>query len=84
RLRLEDSEILEEKKDLAAVIIQSPKEIVDTPGCISMFYNAISRRGINIEETISCYTETVIVVKMEDSTRVYSILADLISSARKA
>ncbi|MEM1989905.1 MAG: hypothetical protein QW782_04655 [Candidatus Bathyarchaeia archaeon] len=83
RMRLESSEILEEKKDLAAIIIQSPKEIVDTPGCISMFYNAISRRGINIEETISCYTETVIVVKMEDSTRVYSILADLISKCQK-
>ncbi|MEM1530223.1 MAG: hypothetical protein QW502_02475 [Candidatus Bathyarchaeia archaeon] len=83
RLKLEASEILDEKSNLAAIIIQSPREIVDTPGCIAMFYNAISRRQINIEETISCYTETVIVLKMEDSTRVYSILADLISNARK-
>ncbi|MEM2341878.1 MAG: hypothetical protein QXX94_02995 [Candidatus Bathyarchaeia archaeon] len=84
RLRLEANEILDEKRDLAAIIIQSPKEIVNTPGCITMFYNAISRRQINIEETISCYTETVIVLRMEDSTRVYSILADLIANARKS
>ncbi|MCX8170535.1 MAG: ACT domain-containing protein [Candidatus Bathyarchaeota archaeon] len=83
RLKLEVSEILDEKRNLAAVIIQSPREIVDTPGCITIFYNALSRKGINIEETISCYTETVIVVRMEDSTRVYSILADLVLDARK-
>ncbi|MBS7648732.1 MAG: hypothetical protein QXK89_00755 [Candidatus Bathyarchaeia archaeon] len=84
RSRFEDTGILDEKLNLAAVIIQSPREIVDTPGCIMMFYNAISRRQINIEETISCYTETVIVLKMEDSAKVYGILADLISSARKS
>jgi signal transduction histidine kinase len=84
RSRFEPSEILDEKRNLAAVIIQSPREIVNTPGCITMFYNAISRRQINIEETISCYTETIIALKMEDSARVYNILADLISNARKS
>jgi len=84
RLKFEDTEILDEKRNLAAVMVQSPKEIVNTPGCIMTFYNAISRRQINIEETISCYTETIIVLKMEDSVKVYSILADLISDARKS
>ena len=83
RLKFEDTEILDERQNLAAVIVQSPKEIVNTPGCIMMFYNAISRRGINIEETISCYTETIIVLKTEDSVKVYSILTDLISDARR-
>ncbi len=81
--KFEDTEILDEKHNLAAVIVQSPREIVDTPGCIITFYNAISRRQINIEETISCYTETIIVLKMEDSVKVYSILTDLISDARR-
>lgn len=83
RLKFEDTEILDEKRNLAAVMVQSPKEIVNTPGCIMMFYNAISRRLINIEETISCYTETIIVLRMEDSVKVYSILTDLISDARR-
>ena len=84
RLKFEDAEILDERRNLAAVIVQSPKDIVDTPGCIMMFYNAISRRQINIEETISCYTETIIVLRTEDSVKVYSILADLISDARRS
>jgi len=84
RLKFEDAEILDERQNLAAVIVQSPKDIVDTPGCIMMFYNAISRRQINIEETISCYTETIIVLRTEDSVKVYSILADLISDARRS
>jgi len=84
RLKFEDAEILDERQNLAAVIVQSPKDIVDTPGCIMVFYNAISRRQINIEETISCYTETIIVLRTEDSVKVYSILADLISDARRS
>ena len=84
RLKFEDAEILDERRNLAAVMVQSPKDIVDTPGCIMMFYNAISRRQINIEETISCYTETIIVLRTEDSVKVYSILADLISDARRS
>ena len=84
RLKFEDAEILDERRNLAAVMVQSPKDIVDTPGCIMMFYNAISRRQINIEETISCYTETIIVLRTEDSVKVYSILADLISDTRRS
>ncbi|OYT47039.1 hypothetical protein B6U79_04755 [Candidatus Bathyarchaeota archaeon ex4484_231] len=76
-------EILEEKRDLAAIIVQSPRGIVDTPGCIASFYNPLSRGQINIEETISCFTETVIVVKMEDAARAFSLLTDLISNVRK-
>lgn len=79
--RFEDTEIIDEKQNLAAVIIQSPKEIIDTPGCISTFYNAIARRGINIEETISCCTDTVIVLGMSESVKAYGILTDLIARA---
>ncbi|MBS7654628.1 hypothetical protein KEJ43_06115 [Candidatus Bathyarchaeota archaeon] len=78
-----DTEILDEKHGLAAIIIQSPHEIVSTPGCISFFYNAVSRGQINIEETISCYTETVIFLKIDDSTKAYSILTELIADTRK-
>ncbi|MBS7634289.1 hypothetical protein KEJ34_02155 [Candidatus Bathyarchaeota archaeon] len=81
--KFEDTEILDEKHGLAAIIIQSPHEIVSTPGCINFFYNAISRGQINIEETISCYTETVIFIKIDDSTKAYSILTELIADARK-
>jgi len=77
-------EILAEKRGLAALIVQSPQGIVETPGCIVAFYNPISRAHINIEETASCFTETIIVLSMEDAARAFSILAELISQMRRS
>jgi hypothetical protein len=76
-------EKLEERQNLAAMMVQSPHGIVETPGCIVTFYNPIARSQINIEETVSCFTETVIVLKMEDAARAFSLLTDLITNARK-
>jgi len=76
-------DILGERRNLAALIVQSPREIVDTPGCIVAFYNPISRAHINIEETASCFTETIIILRMEDAAKAFSILSDLISEMRK-
>ena len=41
--------VIDQKQNLATVIIRSPDEIIDTPGCVQAFYNAVSRRHINIE-----------------------------------
>lgn len=76
--------ILDEKQNLAAITVQSPRGIVDTPGCIVAFYNPISRSGINIEETVSCFTETIIILRMEDAAKAFTILTDQITNARKA
>jgi len=78
-----EEEILDEKENLAAIILQSQRAIVDTPGCVAAFYNPISRRRINIEETISCFTETIIVLRMEDAQTAFSLLTELIANARK-
>ena len=58
-------------------------DITTTPGCVQTFYNAISRRHINIEETMSCYTETIIILAMEDVSKAFEALTELISEARK-
>lgn len=77
------SDILEEELGLAAVIVSSPPEIVKTPGCLLAFYNQVSRRHINIEDTVSCYTDTILVVRLEDVGRTFAALTDLISSSRR-
>jgi len=76
-------EITEEKRNLAAIMMQSPREIIDTPGCIAAFYNAISRIHINIEETMSCSTDTIIVLSMNDIGKAFTVLKDLIAEARE-
>lgn len=76
--------ILDERQDLAAIIIHSPREIIDTPGCAIAFYNTVSRRHINIEETMSCFTDTIMALRMKDVGRAFTALTDLIADARKS
>jgi|BEDMetMinimDraft_1075159.scaffolds.fasta_scaffold00143_11 aspartokinase len=77
-------DILSSSKNLAAIVVQSPPEIASTPGCVITLYGQVSRRGINIEETISCYTETMIVVQERDVGKALEALAELISSTKEA
>jgi aspartokinase len=76
-------DILEIEDDLAAIIVHSPKEIIKTPGCAIAFYNQLARRHINIEDTVSCYTDTIVLVKMEQAGKAFNALTDLISNSRK-
>ncbi len=78
-----EKELLDKRENLAAIILCSPIEMVTTPECVLTFYNAVSRRHINIEETMSCFTDTIIVLSMEDVSKALAALTDLISEARK-
>lgn len=75
-------DILDERRGLAAIIVHSPKEIIKTPGCAIAFYSPVSRRQLNIEETMSCFTDTIIVLRMEDVGKAFAALTDLITEAR--
>ena len=75
-------DILEVESDLAAIIVHSPEGIIKTPGCAIAFYNQLAARHINIEDTVSCYTDTIVLVKMIDVGKAFNALTDLISSIR--
>jgi aspartokinase len=79
---LSGAEVLEEGDDGAAVTVHSPEEIQTTPGCISAFYNQLSRRRVNVEDTVSCYTDTIMVVDMKDAGKAFEALAELINEER--
>lgn len=80
---LADFVMLEEGDDYAAITVQSPPLIMQTPGCVINFYNQISRRHVNIEDTVSCFTDTIIVVKMKEVGKAFSALTELITEERK-
>ncbi len=82
RRALSGGEILEEGEEYAALIVHSPDEIISTPGCISSFYNQLSRRHVNVEDTVSCYTDTILVVSMKDASRAFETLTELIGQER--
>jgi len=78
-----NSNILEVEAGLAAIIVNSPERIIKTPGCAFAFYNQLARRHINIDDTVSCYTDTIMLVNMVDVGKAFNALAELISSCRR-
>jgi len=66
--------------DLTLIILCSPRDLQDTPGCVSVMLNAIAAEGINVLEFISCHTDTLMVVRNADAARVYGILNGLIGN----
>jgi len=77
-------DVLEVEGNLAAIIVQSPEEIIKTPGCALIFYNQLARRHVNIEDTVSCYTDTIMLVNMNDVAKAFNALTELITEARKS
>lgn len=67
--------------NLTLIILCSPRELQDTPGCVSVILSAIAAEGINVLEFISCHTDTLMVVRNADAVRVYGILNGLIGKA---
>jgi hypothetical protein len=80
--RFQKEDILDKRQNLAAIVVQSPSDIVDMPGCITAFYNQISRKHISIQETVSCYTDTIIVLSMNDVGTAFTALTDLVAESR--
>ena len=80
--KFKDDDVLDEQSDLAAIIVHSPADIVRTPGVVLSIYTKIAENHVNIEDTVSCFTDTIIVIRMEEVARTFSTLADLISSCR--
>jgi hypothetical protein len=83
RGRFEEEQVMEAKTELAALIIHSPDEIMETPGCIAAIYNRVGRGGINVVDTVSNYTDTILVVKMGEVVKAFTAVTDLISEARR-
>ncbi len=74
--------LLEYEADLAALIISSPLEISTVPGCLIPIYMKLYERGINIEDTSSSYTDTIILVSSKDATEAFTALVELMESLK--
>ncbi|MDG6997245.1 MAG: ACT domain-containing protein [Nitrososphaerota archaeon] len=81
--KFNDDDVLDEQSDLAAIIVHSPAEIVRTPGVVLSIYMKIAENHVNIEDTVSCFTDTIVVIRMDEVARTFSTLTDLISECRQ-
>lgn len=80
---LAGAEVLEEGEDCAALTVHSPEQIISTPGCVSSFYDQLARKKVNVEDTVSCYTDTILVVSMKDASRAFEALTELVSDEQR-
>lgn len=75
--------IINVRENLVEIVVKSPEKIVDTTGVIAYLITSLSDAGINIEETVSCYTDTIFIVDEEDMINAYSVLTKCIQSAEE-
>ena len=80
---LGSAEILDEGEEGAAITVHSPVEIVTTPGCVSALYNQLFRKKVNVEDTVSCFTDTIMVVGMKDASRAFEAMTELVGEERR-
>ena len=68
-------EILKVNQNLVEITIKSPVKLETTPGVMGYLYSLFAERGINIVETMSCYTDTLFLVAEDDVAAVMKILS---------
>ena len=61
-------------KGLTLITIKSPEDIETTPGVVSYLYSLFGEHGINIVETMSCWTDTIFVVSEDDFPKAMRVL----------
>ncbi len=66
--------IVKTSKNLAMIILKSPKEIETVPGITAYLYSLFGDHGINIIETMSCWTDTIFVIEEKDIAAVMKLL----------
>lgn len=63
--------------NLNLVIIESPEDVESVPGVISFLLSTLAAEGINVVEFISCYTDTLLVVRQADTQKAFRLLSDI-------
>lgn len=65
------------EQNLNLITIHSSPALEETPGVIAHILNSLASEGINIAEFVSCYTDTMLVVKQADTARAYELLSTI-------
>ncbi|MEM2943133.1 MAG: ACT domain-containing protein [Methanomassiliicoccales archaeon] len=75
--------ILKIRQDLVEISVKSPEAITETSGVFAYLVSSIAESGLNIVETVSCYTDTIFIVAESDMIPAYSILTKCIEKAEQ-
>jgi len=72
--KLFKNKIIKENSSLIEITLKSPKEIETTAGVAPYVYSLFGEHGINIVETMSCWTDTLFVIEEKDIAKAMEIL----------
>ncbi|MBW2988458.1 hypothetical protein DRJ48_02845 [Candidatus Woesearchaeota archaeon] len=64
-------------ENLVEIRIKSPEEIESTPGVVFYIYEKLFERNINIIETYSCWTDTLILIQKNELVSALEALEEL-------
>ena len=67
-------DIIKTNKDLAMITIKSSKEIENTSGIMSYLFSLFAENGININETMSCWTDTIFIIDEKNIAKTMKFL----------
>jgi hypothetical protein len=59
---------------LVEMVVTSPEEISETPGVIAYLLGALASEGINLNEAMSCHTDTIFLISEADMMTAFSAL----------
>ncbi|MFP4170056.1 MAG: ACT domain-containing protein [Methanomassiliicoccales archaeon] len=76
-----DANVLNVREDLVEIAVKSPEDIASTSGVFSFLASNLAEGGINVVESVSCFTDTIFIVDEEDMIQAYSVLSRCIESA---
>ncbi len=61
-------------KGFVEISVTSPESIRYTPGIMAFLYGTLSGNGINVVETMSCFTDTIFILDPKDMMRAFEVL----------
>ncbi|MFH1398863.1 MAG: ACT domain-containing protein [Candidatus Woesearchaeota archaeon] len=62
------------EKNQVMIIIKSHEAVETTPGFVAYLYSLFGEHGINIVQTMSCWTDTIVIIKEADLSKVMGFL----------
>ena len=72
-----DINSLKMHENVIEVRVKSPVNVEKTPGVVAFIYNSIAEAGINIIETYSCYSDTILIFDKKDFMRAVEVFDKL-------
>ncbi|MDP2718180.1 MAG: ACT domain-containing protein, partial [Candidatus Micrarchaeota archaeon] len=71
------SDVIASHRDLVALTLVSPPDIMASPGFVAVLTSKLAREGVNLREFWSAYNDTVMLLDKQDAVKAYNLLSGM-------